>query len=193
MVSGKRWRFSSRGLLLLTAVLAVYCAFTFRTWHRHKAAVDAIQRHGGTYAVKYDGPEWLRKRIGRDRASGREEYFYNLTRVNFGSGSHGRETYAMFDDETLATMIRHFNAFSKFHILDLSSTGVSDDGLRSLLDIHYIDELQLHSMMNVSDAGLRYVAQLKDLKHIDLSRTSVTPSGVAKLQLELPKCRITGP
>lgn len=193
MPSSRKWyRLSLRGVLVITAALAVYCAITFKTWHSHKAAVDAILRHGGTFAVKFDGPEWLRKRFASDRATVHEEYFYNLTRVNFGSGSHGRETYAMFDDETLALMVRHMNAFSKFHILDLSSTGVSDNGLRSLVDLNYIDELRLHST-NVSDAGLPYIVQLKDLKQIDLSRTNVTATGVAKLQAELPKCRIAWP
>ena len=88
-------------------------------------------------------------------------------------------------------MVTHMNAFSNFHILNLSGSGVTDDGLRSLLDLDYIDELELAST-NVSDTGLQYIAQLKDLKHIDLSGTNVTPSGVAKLQAELPKCRMTG-
>lgn len=175
---------SLRIFFAVTAAFAVYCALTARTWHSHKAAVDAIRSQGGTFAVKYDGPKWLRSFFASNSESEVHKYFYNLTRVNFGKRNCGIEN--------LEAMVKHMNAFSNFHILSLSNSAITDDGLRTLSEFRYIDELELVGT-NVSDAGLLYIAQRKDLKQVNLRQTKVTGSGVAMLQAELPNCRIIWP
>jgi hypothetical protein len=43
----------------------------------------------------------------------------------------------------------------------------------------------------ISDAGLKRIAKLKQLKKLDLSYTAVTDAGISALKKELPKCAIT--
>jgi len=40
------------------------------------------------------------------------------------------------------------------------------------------------------DAGLRWVANIKQLKWIDLGDTKITDGGAAELGMALPECRI---
>jgi hypothetical protein len=42
----------------------------------------------------------------------------------------------------------------------------------------------------ITDAGLKEVAKLKNLDTLDLRLTKVTKAGVAELQKALPKCKI---
>jgi hypothetical protein len=41
-----------------------------------------------------------------------------------------------------------------------------------------------------SDAGLKHLAGLSNVKHLDLTGTQVIADGVAALQKALPKCQI---
>lgn len=75
-------------------------------------------------------------------------------------------------------MVMHMNAFSNFHILSLSNSAITDEGLRTLSELRSIDELELVGT-NVSDAGMLYIAQRKDMKQVNLRQTKVTGSGVA--------------
>ena len=50
--------------------------------------------------------------------------------------------------------------------------------------------LTLYECRNITDAGLKELANLKQLKTLVLNGTKVTRSGVAQLQKALPNCRI---
>ena len=52
-----------------------------------------------------------------------------------------------------------------------------------------IEEVDL-SGIEVSDAGLVHLARLKSLNTVLLKNTKVTDEGIARLQQELPDCRI---
>tara|TARA_B110001454_G_scaffold113288_1_gene106196 strand:- start:455 stop:673 length:219 start_codon:yes stop_codon:yes gene_type:complete len=46
----------------------------------------------------------------------------------------------------------------------------------------------------ITDAGLKEVAKMKQLKELDLKNTkTITKEGVAELQKALPKCKILWP
>jgi hypothetical protein len=147
----------------------------------NKAAVTAIRKYGGTFAIKYDGPKWLRERIGD------KEYFYNCTRVNLGPGNPGYNR--PIGDAEVALLVPYMNAFSNFHILDLRRSDVTDDGLLVIADLRFIDEFVLRDT-SISDAGLKHLESIVTLKAVDLRGTATTPDGVRSLQVAIPNCDI---
>jgi hypothetical protein len=50
--------------------------------------------------------------------------------------------------------------------------------------------LDLLPYTKVTDAGLKHLAGMKRLPHLDLRHTQVTESKVAELQNALPNCRL---
>ena len=74
-------------------------------------------------------------------------------------------------------------------ILDLTSTNVTDAGLKHLAGLKQLQKLVLNSTM-VTDAGLKHVAGLKQLRELYLFRTKVTAKGKADLKKALPRLTI---
>jgi Leucine-rich repeat (LRR) protein len=71
----------------------------------------------------------------------------------------------------------------------LGSTKVTDAGLKHLAGLKQLRELDL-SDTQVTDAGLKHLAGLKQLKELSLGRTQVTSKGKANLKKALPKLEI---
>ena len=67
---------------------------------------------------------------------------------------------------------------------------VTDAGLKELADLKQLTTLELQSSP-VTDAGLKELADLKQLTSLSLYQTQVTADGVADLQKALPGCKIT--
>jgi len=60
----------------------------------------------------------------------------------------------------------------------LNSTSISDSGLEYLKDLKNLKDLQLR-LTSVSDVGLQHLHGLKKLEDLDLQQTKVTPQGIA--------------
>lgn len=98
-------------------------------------------------------------------------------------------------------------------VLNLSRTGITDEGLKSLENlpnlrklhlentkitdagVAHLKKLQSLEYLNlygtaVSDAGLTDLQGLKNLKALYLWQTKVTPTGVEQLKTALPKCQV---
>ena len=73
--------------------------------------------------------------------------------------------------------------------LNLSGTQVTDAGLKELAGLKNLHTLNLN-FTPVTDAGLKELADLKNLHTLDLSFTAVTDAGLAELQKALPACKI---
>lgn len=71
--------------------------------------------------------------------------------------------------------------------LDLSGTGVSDDGLKRLARFTALRRLRL-DRTTISDAGLKHLRALKQLAYLNLVGTEVTNDGIAELEA-LPALR----
>jgi hypothetical protein len=71
----------------------------------------------------------------------------------------------------------------------LDDTHVTDAGLKELAALKQLRELTLWST-NVTDEGLKELASLKQLQRLDLVLTNVSHAGVAQLQKALPMCDI---
>ena len=73
--------------------------------------------------------------------------------------------------------------------VDLSSTRITDAGLRCLKGLPQLQTLNLEST-EITDAGLAHLGDLIQLRELDLSSTKVTDAGVAELKKALPKVTI---
>ena len=151
---------------------------------RQKAAIDAIDKLGGTYGVRIDGPEWLRNLIGDER------YFYNASRVSFGPGNQDYDPQRPFTDEELENVIDHINAFSIFTGLYLEGSHITNDGLPNLSRLHNLQRLGLRGTV-VTDRGLAHLEGLTSLRELELSRAYISEDAVARLQNALPDCKIS--
>ena len=70
---------------------------------------------------------------------------------------------------------------------------MTDAGLKELADLKNLTTLNLAGTQ-VTDAGLKELTGLKNLSELDLSGVAkVTRDGVAELRKALPKCEIIGP
>jgi hypothetical protein len=85
---------------------------------------------------------------------------------------------------------RHLNDVSTLKSLDLSSNSyVYNEGLQHLKGFVQLQALDL-GFTFITDAGLPQLYCLQTLKRLGLHGTRVTDNGVAKLQRELPTCKI---
>jgi len=67
---------------------------------------------------------------------------------------------------------------------------VTDAGLKELAPLKQLRELFL-SGTRVTDVGMKELAGLTELRELSLANTQVTAAGVARLHKALPQCEIT--
>ena len=68
---------------------------------------------------------------------------------------------------------------------------ITDAGLKEVAKLQQLKVLSLSGAKHVTDTGLKEVAKLKQLDVLSLGNTQVTKAGVAELQKALPKCKIS--
>ena len=76
--------------------------------------------------------------------------------------------------------------------LSLSATKITDAGLKEVAKLQELKKLFLFKNQ-ITDASLKELAKLKKLKFLSLANTQVTEAGVAELRKALPNCEIEGP
>jgi serine/threonine protein kinase/Leucine-rich repeat (LRR) protein len=82
--------------------------------------------------------------------------------------------------------VSHLAALPNLSVLKLSDNNLTD---AALLHLPHVRSLALDGT-GVTDAGLQQLATQTGLGFLSVSRTKVTPFGIAKLQAALPKCEI---
>jgi hypothetical protein len=78
---------------------------------------------------------------------------------------------------------------SELEYLDLSLTGVSDEGLKHVRGLWGLRHLDLRET-RITDEGLMCLSQLRSLKFLGLYHTIVSRKGVEELAEAMPECRI---
>jgi hypothetical protein len=86
------------------------------------------------------------------------------------------------DDASLALL----RSFPKLRSLDLAQTRITDRGLRDLATLSSLEHLDLSGDPGVTDAGLDHLAALPRLQMLVLTGTRVTERGVQKLRAARP-------
>jgi hypothetical protein len=88
-------------------------------------------------------------------------------------------------DDTL----NNFNEWTRLEVLDLTNSGITDQGLVHLKNHPKLVAL---SLMNtkVTDRGLAHLQKLVNLRLVFLSGAQVTDNGAKRLQKALPKLKV---
>ena len=86
--------------------------------------------------------------------------------------------------------LENLTGLPKLRSLSLASTRITDAALAHLDEFKHLDALNL-SDTEITDFGLESLYRLPQLHVLYLGGTAVTDAGVAKLQKELPNCKIS--
>lgn len=97
-------------------------------------------------------------------------------------------TLVLSDTTITGAGLKHLPSSVK--TLWLPGTKLNDDGLQGIQHLANLESLIL-TRTDVTDAGLRHLEKLDSLRDVQLQETAVTAAGAARLQLRLPKCRVT--
>jgi hypothetical protein len=93
----------------------------------------------------------------------------------------------VFGDEGLRELTQRFG---ELEILHLGEVNVTNAGVRSLANCPRLRSLSLFRTQ-VTDASVDTLVELKELKAVVLGGTQVTQAGIDRLHAALPNCRIT--
>ena len=85
-----------------------------------------------------------------------------------------------------ANQIAGIQDMQQLRVLDLGNTEVTDDSLAFLQGMDRLERLNLSRNLAISDAGLRHLTGLTQLKQLNVRQTRVTSAGQSMLQSLLP-------
>jgi hypothetical protein len=166
-----RWRFSLRGLFVLTTLAAVWLSL-------------ATYEHGKVKA-RFAGYEKLQAELLAMIGTGQA--------LRTGQGWMCVVQRPGFSDDDLERLISAVESSPSADngILDLrlNSTAVTDAGLTSVARCRNFTFIDL-SNLPISDAGLEHLKGLSRLQWLFLNGTRTTGAGIKKLRQALPKCTI---
>ena len=178
----RRWfQFSLRGLLAVTAVVAICLGlWVVPAWRQH-TAVDTFRRPGvnvgyddveqSSQRPKYrpqrrSSPTSLKDLVGID-------FFENVTTLHL-IPSRNPPSHPITDAD-----LEHLEALPYLESLIIDSEEVTDAGLVHLRNLVRLKELLLGAP-RVTDRGLTHLESLEELQYLQLN-CSVTDQGLAKL------------
>jgi len=109
-----------------------------------------------------------------DRALQQLSKCSNVTNLSLSCGAEAN----MVSDKGLAEI----GKMTQLKELSLSWTEITDKGLQVLQKLPNIERLSLHGANNISNDGLKEVARLKNLKHLELAGTNITDDGLKHIE-----------
>lgn len=166
------FRFTIRTILVLMTGLAVFLAHRTHIARREAPALKLVREHGCTPLYRHDifgnlpsfAPNVVRETIGI-------ENFGSVVRLNFAEGQPK-------SDDAFAMLGRLPNVT----VLNSDGALISNSGLAPIASLSQLTCLRLNNAKNISDDGVKHLAELKDLNMLNLSGTGVTDLGLAHLQ-----------
>jgi hypothetical protein len=217
----RRFQFSIRSLLVLTAAVAAACswmAVEMKRAREQRNAVEAILKSKGhvllgslrfgkdmeliNQSTAPHGPIWLMNLLGSD-------FFENVVSVDFTKlqisdaglknveGLTQLQDLSLYDTDVTDAGLEHLKGLTQLQKLELVDTQVTDAGLdhlKGLTKLQYLFLINTH----VTDAGLEHLKGLTQLDTLMLDDTQVTDvglehlKGLTKLQwLRLNDTRVT--
>ncbi len=171
-----RWiEYAVRALLVLLTVCSIgwsWLALQSRPARRECEAAAAIEKLGGRLQwTDPAGPGGLPGSLVGDDFNGH---------VIFVGLEYNRAA---------GTALEHLEWLDQVENLALEFSSVSDADLERLRGLKQLERLNL-TKTQVTDAGLKTLKGLNQLQCLCLGGTSVTKEALAKLQQELPNCKI---
>jgi hypothetical protein len=172
----RRLRFSVRGLMIVTLLIAAWLGSIVRDAKVQRDAVAAIRRTGGMIDYDWQGrngvinalrpprwPRWMVDRLGVD-------YFGHVTGVSIWNSKN--------PDEALSQI----GKLVRLEALNIpGGLRVSDAGFSHLKSLTSLQSLEL-PRANLTDARLAQLAGLTRLQRLDLGSTPITDAGLAHLK-----------
>jgi hypothetical protein len=180
----RRWlQFSLRSLLIFTLICAVgsaWVAHRMEQKRKEREIVAAIIKsggevyydyqvdpsgipHGGAERISPTGPHWSRQLFG-------ENFFSDVKSVRFKGGD---------------TEFENIKELTQLQTLDLSQSTVTDAGLVLLDRFPRLERLCLGlgtAKIDVTDAGLKHIKRLTQLRELYLDKTKVTDAGLVNIR-----------
>ena len=174
------WRsFSIRTLLLVMTVFGIWLGLRVEAARRQKRAVEEITKLGGWVRYDYqfdsDGeelpegqswvPEWILKRTG-------EDLFHHVVEVNM---VYHEEAGRRSDNTNETDAIKHqLPALPRLRRLLLHDDQTTDDLLKAVSKLRYLEELYCWRGLLVTDAGVAHLRNLPRLRFVHLSNAGIT-------------------
>lgn len=203
----RRWtQFNTRTLFLLITAAAVFCGWQANRARRQREVLAAIKAAGGGAAYAHQDtlpggyssdpppvPAWLRRVIG-------DEYFQEVVFVNLMEAKISDELLQQVARLSTIRELMLGNAQLKDahlrYIAQLPNlrwitfnvrAGETDPcitaaGIRYLAACQSIEQLDFNPDCPVSDAGLAYLGQLRNLRELTFHDREVTDAGIKSLQ-----------
>jgi Leucine Rich repeat len=78
--------------------------------------------------------------------------------------------------------VQHIAELHELETLELCGSGISNDVLANLAPLTQLNSLSVSGNPDITDRGVRQLLRLRQLRHLNLSRTRVTHKGVALLR-----------
>jgi len=199
----RRWyQFRLRWPLVLLVICSIPCSwFTLTLRHAKKqhAAVEAIERLGGSVVYDYEfgegwspdcdgrtvkqpGPAWLRKALGEDCFKTVDSVTLDRTDITDAWLQHLRELprialLSLNNTSVTDTGLEHIKDLTQLGVLFLKNTKVTDTGLECLKGLKGLAVLSLDGTQ-VTDTGLIHLRGLNQLRCLHLNGTQITDSGL---------------
>ena len=188
----RRFQFSIRSSLVLTAAVAILCswlAVEMKAAKKQKEAMDEIRALGGFVQYRPSPePAWLRSMLGvQNRPSPEPAWLRSMLGIDFFAGVP--DVSFMYLTAT-GGKLEHLKALTTPYSLTLQgvtlgtiieSTNITDAGLEHLKGLTCLQTLEL-KQPNVTDAGLEHLKGLTQLQSLDLIGTQVTDAGLKHLE-----------
>lgn len=183
----RRFKISLRLAMVLVFLVALWMARQANKAREQREAVEAVKNYGGWVQYDYEfvngtltagrqprAPAWLRRLLG-------DEFFQDVEQVNlvydYSTGKRRDIVNHAPADDVLAKVAR----LTGLRVLLLRRTQATDEGLKQIGRISSLEELFIWDGQNVSDAGVAYLENLKNLKNIHLSKSKITDDSLRVL------------
>jgi hypothetical protein len=179
------FQFSIRSLLVLTVAVALSCSWLATEMKAAKTQKDAARCISALGSCTYDD-EVSASASAVTASPPRHDWLRRMLGCDFfasvtGVSVHAR--YAMFvgpmTEDGVPQVIARLR-FEQLRRLDLADCQVTDAGLKHLADLASLESLSLDHN-KVTDAGLVHLAGLTQLKRLDLGYNKLTDAGLVYL------------
>jgi hypothetical protein len=160
------FRFTLRGIMAITALVAVCCGWWMQHANRWKIEQQVLEQLDKKIAIldrKDFEPAWLRRLWRHDDVP----MFHSVTWIRVGNDPQ------QIDDESLKQICR----LQHLHVLELYDCPVTNVGISQLACCRELERLDLSST-KVTDAGVAELIKLTNLTRLNLSGTAITDAAI---------------
>ncbi|MEX1028317.1 MAG: hypothetical protein WD049_10005 [Candidatus Paceibacterota bacterium] len=169
-------RFSLRTALVVTTVLAVWLGMHMNSVRKQRAAIEAVQRHGGEFAYDYkvtddllyavNGepavPVWLLDIFGRD-------HFHDVVWMATKESDDGVGNQSESDE-----LFLYVDRFPKLKGLTLRSSEANAKWLKYASQRESLRALEVWGSVDLSECGISHPANFNKLERLDIVIAQVT-------------------